>query len=79
MKKMNNTDPGFKERVAYKKNVCFSLHDDYPPFFYTAQLILINLNEKWFGKSSIMTMSHKLVLEIFCTVALRIQDYCVGN
>ena len=48
----------------------FSLHDDYPPFLYTAQPIyiaalpfLINWNEKQFSKSKIMTMDHKPVLE----------------
>ena len=41
MKKIN-IEAGLKKSVVYKKNVYFSLHDDYLPFLYTAQHILIN-------------------------------------
>ena len=40
--KKSNIEAGLKKSVVYKKNVYFSLHDDYLPFLYTAQHILIN-------------------------------------
>ena len=67
-----------KKLLFIKKTVYFSLHDDYPPCLYTAQTILINWNEKRFSKSNILTMDHELNLENSHTMAVRIQDYCVG-
>ena len=53
--------------ASFQKIILFQFTVYYPPFLYTMQSIyraalpfLINWNEKWSGKSNILTMDHEL-------------------